>query len=49
MTKNNNDKYIMMYADEYDVEAWRDYCIALNVPYDSEVLKVIVKSVEIVE
>ena len=34
---NNRERYIVLYADEYDVDTWEDYCKALGIsPTETE-------------
>lgn len=31
LNPNNRERFIMLYADEFDVDVWEDYCEALGV------------------
>lgn len=31
----NKSNYITLYADEFDIDTWREYCDICDVPYES--------------
>ena len=38
LNPNNRERYIILYADEYDYDIWKDYCKALCIsPNETEV------------
>lgn len=37
---NNRERYIVLYADDYDCDVWEKYCDALCVEHDAIVIRV---------
>ena len=43
--KNTNNRYIVLYADDFDYDVWADYCNSLGVSIYSESVKIVVQDV----
>lgn len=34
------ENYIVIYADDFDTDIWKDYCVACNVPRSATSIKI---------